>query len=299
MTKKMTNADALALLAENAAANTKAVKELTALLGEVTTKPENGKNGETPYIKDGNWWIGEKDTGVRAAFSIPVAAFYAIVEPQEVLPQDSDKIASGDYVEDRNNTTTVIEVGQKYNGWHAFIFREGSFLTATVVNGIVTATYHEEDYSQLGLQVFLCKPENANARSYYHAKAADKSTEDEKGGVVLAKLSEVIIPYDGGGSEIGLIVLKGKDKQGEEVERNLERGRDKIILTEIESSGTEFEYFNSDHPDVNSGQFYPNESGFLDQNYAFSVSAQSVRIEITTKEGFTISRTVENPTYHG
>ena len=47
MAKKMTNVEALTLLADNAAANTKAVKELTALLGEVTTKPENGKNGET------------------------------------------------------------------------------------------------------------------------------------------------------------------------------------------------------------------------------------------------------------
>ena len=26
----------------------------------------NGKDGETPYIKDGNWWIGETDTGVKA-----------------------------------------------------------------------------------------------------------------------------------------------------------------------------------------------------------------------------------------
>jgi hypothetical protein len=26
-----------------------------------------GKDGLTPYIKDGNWWIGETDTGVKAA----------------------------------------------------------------------------------------------------------------------------------------------------------------------------------------------------------------------------------------
>jgi hypothetical protein len=25
-----------------------------------------GKDGLTPYIKDGNWWIGETDTGVKA-----------------------------------------------------------------------------------------------------------------------------------------------------------------------------------------------------------------------------------------
>ncbi len=26
----------------------------------------NGTNGETPYIKDGNWWIGQTDTGIKA-----------------------------------------------------------------------------------------------------------------------------------------------------------------------------------------------------------------------------------------
>lgn len=298
MTKKMTTADALALLADNAAANTKAVKELTALLGEVTTKPENGKNGETPYIKDGNWWIGSQDTGVRAAFSIPVAAFYATIDPQEVLPQDSDKVASGDYVEDRENTTTIIEVGQKYNGWRAFILREGSFLTATVANGTVTATYHEEDYSQLGLQVFLYKPEKATARSYYHVKAADKPKE-EANGITLSSLTEAYIPYDGGGTEIGLIILKGKNKQGEEVERYLEKNKDILEVVEIGKNGSEAIYFSSNYPSDNEEEFYPDESGFLERNYAFSASAKFVRIEITTKEGFTISRTVENYTYHG
>ena len=27
---------------------------------------QDGKDGETPYIKDGNWWIGDTDTGVDA-----------------------------------------------------------------------------------------------------------------------------------------------------------------------------------------------------------------------------------------
>ena len=26
----------------------------------------DGRDGLTPYIKDGNWWIGGEDTGVRA-----------------------------------------------------------------------------------------------------------------------------------------------------------------------------------------------------------------------------------------
>lgn len=26
-----------------------------------------GQDGLTPYIKDGNWWIGNEDTGIKAA----------------------------------------------------------------------------------------------------------------------------------------------------------------------------------------------------------------------------------------
>ena len=32
---------------------------------------KDGKDGQTPYIKDGNWWIGETDTGVKAEGETP------------------------------------------------------------------------------------------------------------------------------------------------------------------------------------------------------------------------------------
>ena len=35
--------------------------------GETGEPGADGKDGLTPYIKDGNWWIGEEDTGVKAA----------------------------------------------------------------------------------------------------------------------------------------------------------------------------------------------------------------------------------------
>lgn len=34
--------------------------------GNVEIKIPEGANGKTPYIKDGNWWIGDTDTGVKA-----------------------------------------------------------------------------------------------------------------------------------------------------------------------------------------------------------------------------------------
>ena len=34
--------------------------------GNVEIKGAGGENGKTPYIKDGNWWIGDTDTGVKA-----------------------------------------------------------------------------------------------------------------------------------------------------------------------------------------------------------------------------------------
>lgn len=38
----------------------------TVLDGKDGVDGKDGKDGETPYIKDGNWWIGETDTGVKA-----------------------------------------------------------------------------------------------------------------------------------------------------------------------------------------------------------------------------------------
>ena len=44
----------------------------TANLGKVVG--ENGKDGLTPYIgENGNWWIGEKDTGTKATADTAVA----------------------------------------------------------------------------------------------------------------------------------------------------------------------------------------------------------------------------------
>ena len=34
--------------------------------GNVEISGAGGENGKTPYIKDGNWWIGDTDTGVKA-----------------------------------------------------------------------------------------------------------------------------------------------------------------------------------------------------------------------------------------
>ncbi len=51
------------------------VSETTALKNEVETKLTNGefdgKDGDTPYIgENGNWWIGDVDTGVRADIDV-------------------------------------------------------------------------------------------------------------------------------------------------------------------------------------------------------------------------------------
>lgn len=45
----------------------KPINDMASSIIELEDKiPEALENGKTPYIKDGNWWIGETDTGVKA-----------------------------------------------------------------------------------------------------------------------------------------------------------------------------------------------------------------------------------------
>ena len=42
------------------------INGLTTLVNQLKAYVDKNKGGETPYIKDGNWWIGDEDTGVKA-----------------------------------------------------------------------------------------------------------------------------------------------------------------------------------------------------------------------------------------
>lgn len=85
-------------LCEDAVATAESVEKRA---NEGEFEGEKGNDGLTPYIKDGNWWIGEEDTGVKADYSedIEKAIYFWLslndeatvnftIEMSEILPYD-------------------------------------------------------------------------------------------------------------------------------------------------------------------------------------------------------------------
>lgn len=119
---KLTNAQALELLATKTAESTKATQELTAVLSGITTKPQDGADGQTPYIKDGNWWIGEQDTGVNAAIQMPFI-FKEFKLKASFSKKDAMRLQNGEILATDMPVKIKFPVGERFNG-----------KTATVLN---------------------------------------------------------------------------------------------------------------------------------------------------------------------
>ena len=126
-------------------------------------------------------------------------------------------------------------------------------------------------------------------------------------GVVLAHLDELSITQNQSDGLIEAIKLKGTNANGQPVERYLEYGRDKLKVTAFEEdvNGQTSEFVTID---TNAGIAYSEATDFmaevdeLDPNrianpprgYGFGVDEKKIRLEITTKEGFELSKEVEN-----
>lgn len=151
---KLTNAQALELLATKTAESTKATQELTALLSGITTKPQDGADGQTPYIKDGNWWIGEQDTGVKVAVQMPNIPLVFKQFSLNAFFNDADlqKLQNEEIVGTEMPIEIKLEVGEEYNGKEATVINDitdgyrfdnlANFTVnkQTVSDGIVSAT---------------------------------------------------------------------------------------------------------------------------------------------------------------
>ena len=126
-------------------------------------------------------------------------------------------------------------------------------------------------------------------------------------GVVLAHLDELSIEQNQSEPRIETIKLKGTNANGQPVERYLEYGRDKLKVTAFEEdvNGRTSEFVTID---TNAGIAYSEATDFMaevdeaDPNritnpprgYGFGVAETKIRLEITTKEGFELSKEVEN-----
>lgn len=78
----------------------KPINDIAASVIELENKiPEVLENGKTPYIKDGNWWIDDTDTGVKAegkdgksAYEIAVKYGYEGTEEEWANGLNPDKL---------------------------------------------------------------------------------------------------------------------------------------------------------------------------------------------------------------
>ena len=125
-------------------------------------------------------------------------------------------------------------------------------------------------------------------------------------GVVLAHLDELSITQNQSDGRIEAIKLKGRYANGMSEERYLEYGRDKLKITAFEEStnGQTSEMVMLDTTEGISNyeatdfmarvdELEPNRIAEPPRGYHFGVDEKKIRLEITTKEGFELSKEVE------
>ena len=126
-------------------------------------------------------------------------------------------------------------------------------------------------------------------------------------GVVLAQISELSIEQNQSDGRIEVIKLKGTNAHGQPEERYLEYGRDKLKVTAFEenTNGQTSEFVTID---TNAGigndeatelmaevdEYDPNRIANPPRGRGFGIDEKKIRLEITTKEGFELSKEVEN-----
>ena len=126
-------------------------------------------------------------------------------------------------------------------------------------------------------------------------------------GVVLAQITELSIEQNQSDGRIEVIKLKGTNAHGQPEERYLEYGRDKLKVTAFEEdvNGRTSEFVTID---TNAGigndevtelmaevdELDPNSIANPPRGRGFGVDETKIRLEITTKEGFELSKEVEN-----
>lgn len=126
-------------------------------------------------------------------------------------------------------------------------------------------------------------------------------------GVVLAHINELSITQNQSEGRIEVIKLKGTNAHGMPEERYLEYGRDKLKVTAFEQdvNGHTSEFVQID-TNANIGtaevnelmaevdELDPNSIANPPRGRGFGVDETKIRLEITTKEGFELSKEVEN-----
>lgn len=252
MVKKITNAEALTLLADNALANTQAVKELTALLSEVTTKPENGKDGETPYIKNGNWWVGSQDMGVKAAIKMPITTL-VVAYQAGLSKEDQAKVNAGTHSAtnpEKYPLKAILPLGAEYKNKYFLAFLDNGEIKSgklDVYGQLELGELKDKNKHQATIQIF----EAPITTDYtFHLGVS----ENQK---LLNKVTGFV--YE---AATRVPLIEGYDALGNRVTRQLEYGKDQVVIKNAESGALIFDSESSPRAEEimrNRERFYPSQ----------------------------------------
>jgi hypothetical protein len=115
--------------------------------------PTQGENGLTPFIgSNGNWWIGNQDTGVSAGANEEAIKQYCAGLIQELARQIPTKIS--DLINDREfvSESTVNDLINEAFGGSGDITDETDTTDDSTVNAVGETVYYSIDTAYLGSQ---------------------------------------------------------------------------------------------------------------------------------------------------
>ncbi len=135
--------------------DTGAVITITDKDGTTTATVTNGKNGITPHIgENGNWWIGETDTGISAGGTVKSVNGNLPDENGNVvidLPEGSgsDEVFVAEYgvtkfaelLEAYNAGKTLVMVDSDYGYWTNLVLYDSDIFQFTHIRSVVTQMY--------------------------------------------------------------------------------------------------------------------------------------------------------------
>ena len=250
--------------------------------------------------------LESKSTPTMPKVDVPktqlMAVFTATIQPA-LRAEDEHKVNSGEYEQDESHILGTIQVSAKYAGYQFLMLDQAS--SNRPMAGVVGENGMMGFYSQTthtrNVVVFLYQPEQAETSVYFDVKEVPKIK-----GVILARVNEVFVDQ-GADGRISYVKLKGTNAKGQPEERYLEYGRDKLKVTAFEenTNGQTSEFVTID---TNAGigsdeatnfmaevdELEPNRISNPPRGFGFGIDEKKIRLEITTKEGFELSKEVEN-----
>ena len=228
MTKKMTNVEALTLLAEKTVESTKAIKSLTEVIGQLSNKPITETN-QTAQIKDGVWWVENVNTGIPVMSDKSVVCFDVIIGMGEVREEDRVKFEQGDIVQDGNQVEASVDVGKAYAGWKT---KDGKTVSE---EGILTFSGYESS----ALKVELWNYQPIQAKAYKNTRIVDWKK--------IVKITDVTFTREG--NILRDFMISGELENGRSISRLINSDYEGMQLRLMKTDeNEEYESIDSSYP---------------------------------------------------